>query len=218
MTNQIEPYTEWWSDQNQRAVDDQGPLLVSIGDSTAIGIGASHPERSYVGRLRNRLSEHRDESWRVLNLARSGARLNDGIDRQLPILDRLRAEGLEPSLVVACIGTNDLVWGRETAALRAGLRTLVHALPEEAVVATLAGGSARAQLANRTLRTAADERGVPIVVPWGEPGPSGRDRLASDRFHPNDIGYELMSRPFARHLGLPADEATAIPDGPGDDG
>lgn len=43
---QIEPYTQWWSDSNQQAVsgDGDGRLLVVIGDSTAIGIGASAPD------------------------------------------------------------------------------------------------------------------------------------------------------------------------------
>ena len=203
ITKQIDPYTAWWDQQNQEAVASSGPLLVAIGDSTAIGIGASTPSLSYVGRLSAQLSERDETSWRMINLALSGARLEDGLERQLPILEDLVASGPTPSLVTCCIGTNDLVWGKDTTRLRDRLRQLVDRLPDGVVMGTLAGGSARARLANRALRNAVAEReAATLVVPWGEPGPEGRERLAEDRFHPNDIGYELMTQPFARALGI----------------
>ncbi|MDH3293498.1 MAG: hypothetical protein OER95_04150, partial [Acidimicrobiia bacterium] len=49
--DQIEPYTLWWDRQNQLALAGDGSLLVAIGDSTAVGIGASHPGNGYIGRL-----------------------------------------------------------------------------------------------------------------------------------------------------------------------
>lgn len=196
-TAQIEPYTAWWNESNRRWAARSGPLLVAIGDSTAIGIGASSPDRSYVALLHARLAQGTGEPWRVINLALSGARVRDALDRQLPALTRL-----EPDVVTVCVGTNDLVWGRETTALRRRLRRLVDALPPEAVIGTLAGASPRGQFANRALGDAAGERGLPLVNPWGEPGPPPQERLAVDRFHPNDLGYELMWRPFGRQLGL----------------
>ena len=83
-TSQIKPFTKWWSDQNQTALAASGPLLVVIGDSTAIGIGASAPDRGYVGLLRDALSERDGLPWRVVNLAQSGAKTTDGLERQLP--------------------------------------------------------------------------------------------------------------------------------------
>lgn len=195
-TAQIEPYTAWWDAQNQAAADGDGPLLVAVGDSTAIGIGASIPERSYVGRLHHRLRE-RDPAWRAVNLALSGARVADALDRQLPAL-----AGLGADLVVCCIGTNDLVWGKETTALRDQLRRLVAELPDGAVVGRPAGGSPRARMASRALHNAGRERGLAVIDPWAEPTPEGQERLAVDRFHPNDLGYELMEIPYARALGL----------------
>ncbi|MGF1597689.1 MAG: SGNH/GDSL hydrolase family protein [Acidimicrobiales bacterium] len=202
VVEQIAPYTAWWDEQNQEASVADGPLLVAVGDSTAIGVGASHPALSYVGRLRHLLERHHGAPWRVINLARSGARLDDGLDRQVPILDQVRWAGGEPDVVVACLGTNDLVWGKEVTMLRERVRSLVDRLPPATVVGMVAGGSARAQLVNRAIRGRAGELGRTVVDPWAEPTPPGQRRLAGDRFHPNDLGYELMAIPFARALGL----------------
>ncbi len=205
MAAQIEPYTKWWDEQNQQAAAAAGPLLVGLGDSTAIGIGATDPQRSYVGLVHRRLRAHQGEPWRMINLALSGARVSDALDRQLPILAGLRAD-----IVVCCIGTNDLVWGKETTALRAQLRQLVLCLPGDTVIGTLAGGSARALMANRALRNAAKEQGLTTLDPWSEATPTGHERLARDRFHPNDLGYELMAVPFYRALGLPDHRETPL--------
>ncbi|MGH1492506.1 MAG: SGNH/GDSL hydrolase family protein [Acidimicrobiales bacterium] len=207
VSSQIEPYTKWWSDQNQSALQQTDrPLLAVIGDSTAVGIGASAPDRGYVGLVRDAL-DLRDagqaDGWRVINLAQSGARSADGLDRQLPIIDDLQASPSAPSVVICSIGTNDVVWSKDTTSLRERLKELIARLPDCALVALVAGESPRARLANRTIRNAAGERGLPVVNPWGEPGPPPQQRLAADRFHPSDLGHLLMARPFTRQLNAP---------------
>ncbi|MCP3991059.1 MAG: SGNH/GDSL hydrolase family protein [Actinomycetia bacterium] len=202
VTRQIQPYTRWWNDQNQMAARGDGPLLVVVGDSTAIGIGASAPERGYVGRLRDHMRRQHHEGWRVVNLALSGARVSDAIDRQIPIIERL-----QPDLVICCVGTNDVVWERQTG-LRARLHQLAGGLPSGSHFSTLAGSSDRARAANRAIHHAARSHGLHLVNPWEEPGPPPRERLARDWFHPNDTGHELMARAFSRNL-------TAAVPGPG---
>ncbi len=224
VTDQIEPYTAWWDAQNQRVVDGSGPLLVAIGDSTALGIGASAPEHSYVGLLHAALTARAGDagdqgSWRVVNLGLSGARLQDALDRQLPILHDLAERGPRPDAVVCCVGANDLAWGRDVAKLGAKLTTLATSLPAGAVVGTLSGASARGRLANRSLRTVADGHDLELVDTWSEPNPGRGSRVAADRFHPNDLGYRLMVRPFARafdvahHLEPLTDEVPASESG-----
>lgn len=198
---QIGPYTRHWSDQNQVAVTGRGPLLVAIGDSTALGIGASAPTRGYVGLLQESLGQRDGRPWRAINLAQSGARAADGVERQLPVLADLIDRGVEPTLVVCCLGSNDVVWSAETTRIRRRLRRLISQLPCGSTVGLVAGGSPRARVVNRAVRQASAEAGCGLVDPWREPGPGPAARLAEDRFHPNDLGYVLMSRPFARHLG-----------------
>jgi lysophospholipase L1-like esterase len=197
VSEQVDPYTRWWCEQNQNDIDRDGPMWVVIGDSTALGIGASAPGRSYVGVFRRRLDEARASRdhprWRVVNLAMSGARVSDAIDRQLPILDDLPGA----DLVTCLIGTNDLLWSTGRG-LSDRLRVVAELLPDGAVVGTVAGASPRALSANRALRRAAAERGLTVFDPWREPGPARR--LAADRIHPNDIGYRLMARALARRV------------------
>ncbi len=206
--NQIEPYTEWWNVGNQQALGQSGPLLVVIGDSTAIGIGASSPERGYVSNVVRGLSERDGEQWRVINLAQSGARVSDGVTRQLPIVQQLFERGPNPDLIISCIGANDLVWGREVFKLRTEIQLLVANLVPPAIVCELGGESPRTRMANRAIRNAAVEQQLDLVQPWSEPGPEYRQRLSSDRFHPNDLGYALMSQPFLRQLGCEAADLT----------
>lgn len=205
VTAQITPYTAWWSEQNQDALGQPGPLLVVIGDSTAIGIGASAPDRGYVGLLRDALDRRDDppDPWRVINLAQSGARVPDGLERQLPILTQVIETFGEPAVTVSLIGSNDVAWSMETTLLRNRLRELIGHLPTESLIGLVAGGSPRARLANRAIKEAAANNGHRIINPWAEPGPSTGARLAEDRFHPNDLGYSLMARPFARALDAP---------------
>ena len=203
VTAHIEPYTRWWSEQNQTALTDDGPLLAVIGDSTALGIGASAPDRSYVGLVQAALGRRDGKPWRVVNLAQSGARSADGLERQLPIVERLVADGMQLDSVICCVGTNDIVWSSDTTRVRERMRTLIGRLPGSAMVGLVAGGSPRARLVNRAVRGAAEEAGLATIDPWREPGPPAAERLAADRFHPNDVGYTLMARPFARHLGAP---------------
>lgn len=211
VSGQITPYTRHWSDQNQDAAVADGPLLVAIGDSTAIGIGASAPTRSYVGLLGNALSRRDGRPWRIINLAQSGARAADGVERQLPALVELSDRGVEPTTVVCCLGSNDVVWSSDTTGVREHLRQLIAQLPAGSIVGLVAGSSPRARTVNRAVRQAAADAGCGLVDPWREPGPEPTERLADDRFHPNDLGYVLMTRPFARHLDAPEPEPPVEP-------
>lgn len=198
---QIEPYTNWWSEQNQLAVAADGPLWVCIGDSTCLGIGASSPEMGWVGRTLETLHES-DPSWRVINLAMSGARIVDSLQIHAPILAELVAEGHQPALTTACVGTNDVLWGRTNVTeLRDQVEDLADRLPRPAVMSTIAGSSSRVVLTNRALKQAATDRALVLVDPWREPGEGGVfDRVAEDRFHPNDFGHQLMSDAFVRSI------------------
>lgn len=198
---QVEPYTTWWSEQNQEALAAEGPLWISIGDSTCLGIGASTPELGWVGRTLEALREF-DEGWRVINLAMSGARISDSLELHAPIVESLVAAGHRPALTTACVGTNDVLWGRTNVTeLRDQVEDLADRLPRPAVMSTIAGSSSRVALTNRALKQAATDRDLALVDPWREPGPGGVfDRVAEDRFHPNDVGHHLMSDAFVRSI------------------
>ncbi|NNE96816.1 MAG: SGNH/GDSL hydrolase family protein [Acidimicrobiales bacterium] len=202
-TAQIHPYTEWWSVQNQAAVRGDGPLLVGIGDSILVGIGASHPSISLLGLVGEALSQRDGRRWRVINLAIPGARVDDALERQLPLVEQVGTV----DQFFCCIGTNDIVWTPALQSLRAGLRSVSDALPPGTVFGPVAGASQRARLANRALREQARINGQLVAPIWNSEHPSKlRDRIASDRFHPNDLGYSVMADVVMNTLsGAPTD-------------
>jgi len=201
VSKQVKPYTEWWSEQNQVALKSAGPLWVCIGDSTCLGIGASQPDKGWVGQTLATLRQS-DPRWRVINLAMSGARIVDALEMHAPVVADLVTAGHQPALTTACVGTNDVLWGRTNVTeLRDQVEDLADRLPRPAVMSTIAGSSSRVALTNRALKQAATDRALVLVDPWREPGPGGVfDRVADDRFHPNDFGHQLMSDAFVRSI------------------
>ena len=77
-------YRRYWEESNERARRADGPLWVAVGDSTAQGIGASAPDRGYVGQLLARLRDEQHRPWRVVNLSATGARIVDVAREQVP--------------------------------------------------------------------------------------------------------------------------------------
>ncbi|MGJ7440359.1 SGNH/GDSL hydrolase family protein [Aquipuribacter sp. MA13-6] len=78
VTRGIERAREFWSGPQG---DPGGLLYVALGDSTAQGVGASRPDRGYVGLLAQRLRERTGTAVQVINLSSSGARIHDPTDR-----------------------------------------------------------------------------------------------------------------------------------------
>ncbi len=196
--DQIEPYTQWWNAQNERALIDAGetggPTVAVIGDSMAVGIGASSPEKGYLGLVRDQLVANDGRPWQMINLGQWGDKLTDGIERQIPALDTIP----KPDLLIVCLGSNDMVWGASPRKLRKGLDAIMEAIPAPAQVSTLIGASPRAIIANRALVRLADQYGHEVVDPWFK----WKGKQASDRFHPNDEGYVLMAKAFCATAGV----------------
>lgn len=115
------------------------------------------------------------------------------LDEQLPAAGRL---GIDPGLVTVAVGANDVRRGRR-AVLAPALERLLAALPGEAVVGTIPGRPNVVHPFNELIRQRSSERGLrvaetadAITAPW-------RGKLASDFFHPNDVGYAAWACAFA---------------------
>jgi lysophospholipase L1-like esterase len=189
---QVEPYAQAWRRDNLVALASSGPMWVALGDSLSLGIGASAHDRGWVGVLGTLLP-----GWRVVNLAVSGGRIRDVLDRQLPALQAL---GAVPDLVTVLVGSNDVFSRQRRRALTADLTTLLDRLPPGAVVGNQPGDLPAALELNRVIDDTVVRRDlrlaefrVPRMRDW-------RGRLAADRFHPNDEGYAGIADVFARAL------------------
>jgi lysophospholipase L1-like esterase len=192
-------YGRYWEESNERARQADGPLWVAVGDSTAQGIGASAPDRGYVGQLLVRLRDEERRPWRVVNLSVTGARVTDVVREQVP---RINEVG-EPELVTCAAGANDVIRFGFRGVVEA-LRDLIRVLPPRAVLATIPQGllPGRTRELNQIIRADAPAAGLRVADAWAHTGPPWQGKYAADDFHPNDTGYGDWRVAFAEAIGL----------------
>lgn len=197
MADAIPVHSKWWREQAKR---DGELLFVAVGDSTAQGIGASRPGHSYVGMLARDLRSHSARSVRVVNLARSGARLREALAEQVPKLAEL-----EPDLLTVAIGANDIA-DFDAVRFEREFDELCEALPKHAIVSEVPafyfGKPARdAAWANRIIHRIAARHGLDVVelhaATLRQTGVwYALNQVAADFFHPNDRGYRVWADAF----------------------
>ncbi len=187
---QVVPYAQDWQQHNTDvlAAAGDGPLWVAMGDSMTLGIGASMPQRGWVGQLAARMP-----GWRVLNLGINGGRVLDVLERQLPMLESLDPA---PDLVTVLIGSNDMMNPRLRRSLDADLPELLRRLPTRTVVGNQPGTHPAALRVNAIIDQAVADHRLVLAELRDPRTRSWRDKLAADRFHPNDRGYAGIAEVF----------------------
>ena len=187
--------------------------IVWLGDSTAIGYGAS----SAANGLPARLSVLLGHQVRPAVLARGGARIRDVVEHQLP-----RLSGSVPALVFISVGANDVMHLTRRKSFLRDYETLLSQLPPDAPVILLgvpdmgalprlrqplrAVAGWRSRSLDALVRDLAGARsGSCRHIDMGAlAGPvvrrDPRRYLAADRYHPNDEGYALCAEMVAAAL------------------
>lgn len=187
----------WW---REHAKLDGELLYVAMGDSAAQGIGATAPNRGYVGLLADDIRATTGRTVRVVNLSVSGATVALAVADQLP-----RFEKLKPDIVTVAIGANDIV-EFDAARFESGLRRLFAALPDHAIVADLPyfylpWNERKVKVANGILRRLAAEFNLTVAPLYRSTKHHGirgiLTTFAKDFFHPNDRGYLIWQSAFA---------------------
>ncbi len=193
---QVAPFADAWRRRNAEVLAPSsevgGPLWVALGDSMTLGIGASAPDQGWVGQLATGMT-----GWRVLNLAINGGRVRDVLDRQLPVLEGLAEP---PELITLLIGSNDLMSPRLRKSLSGDLATLLARLPVGTVVGNQPGGYRAALRVNRMIDDAVTEQGLVLAELRDPRTRNWRNKLAADRFHPNDRGYRGIAEVFGEAI------------------
>ncbi|HWU45672.1 MAG TPA: SGNH/GDSL hydrolase family protein [Humibacter sp.] len=192
--------SKWW---REHAAVSGEILYVAMGDSAAQGIGATAPDRSYVGVIAGRIAQLTGRTVRTVNLSVSGARVKDAVAVQLPAFRELA-----PDIVTVAIGANDVA-EFEPAGFERDVRELFAALPPHAIVADLPyfylpRNERTVAYANAVVRRLAREFGLtvaPLYRTTRHAGMRGALTLfAKDMFHPNDRGYRLWADAFTPAL------------------
>lgn len=197
---EMQPVTAaWWRERRKTAGDF---FYLAIGDSTAQGIGASAPGRSYVGQLADRIEAELGTPIRVTNLGVSGATtalcLRDQMPKALPLIAQ------NPDLITLDIGANDIaMW--DPVLFHRNISRILDPLPRSTVVGELPcfhlrHNDRKVAQANGILHAIAADRGftvVPLHDATEERGLRGiLTEFAQDAFHPNDRGYQVWADTF----------------------
>ena len=202
LAQSVAVYRAYWAEPRG---EPGGLLYVALGDSAAQGIGASRPERGYVGLLAERIREQTGRPVRVVNLSSSGATIRDLLDMQLPRLRELR-----PDVVTVEVGGND-VRSYDPARFSADVDELTAALPVGTLIADVpdfmhgrwgdraaeaagivAAGAGAHQLRIVPLHDAQRDRGAGAML----------TDFAADWFHPTDRGHRVWADAFWNELRI----------------
>lgn len=188
--SQREPYAQYWDEQNRVALAESGPLWVTLGDSMAQGIGASHPSAGFVPAVLEKLRNETGEPWRVINLAMTGARVGHVVEHQLPAL--LSAE-LDPAVTTCIIGFNDFIGRTRPSTLKRNAEMLIEEVPLGTLVGRVSTRrfTTRATVLAEAFGAGMDAGRISIFDPWR--WPDSDDILARDRIHLNDKGYGYVA-------------------------
>ncbi len=201
----VDSFTTYWKNQNQAA---QGDLLfVALGDSAAQGLGASEPEKGYVGLLAKALAKN-NASVKTVNLSVSGAKIADVTRVQIPQLNQLGVNA--QTIITMDIGGNEMRAFNEES-FRNDMDELMQQLPKQTIVAEVpyfGGGRYRkyepnVPIANTIIHELASTYGFK-TAPLYEITKS-RDSLktyAPDLFHPSNTGYKNWADAFKQALEL----------------
>ncbi len=171
---------------------------VALGDSAAQGLGASNPENGYVGLIAKKYAESTGKSVRVVNVSRSGAKINDVLRTQLSAI-----KDIKPDLVTIEIGANDIATFTDKT-FREEFTTLVGKLPKNTYVANMPYFGSRpsrrpkayeaTKIINSIVPTRPDLQLVDLQTITKE-----RDNIlgyAADYFHPNNRSYKNWAEAF----------------------
>jgi lysophospholipase L1-like esterase len=194
--------------------EDGEPLtLVVLGDSSVAGVGADAAEDTLAYGVAKALSDQYLVSLHALGV--SGSRLADVVGKQLAQVD-----GLEPDIVLVCVGTNDVTHGTRLREARRQLRMLVDGLAEVAPDAkVIVSGLPPAETATAFHRPLRDLIGLRALLFTrlyrAELAPHGisvfdiakltksafhgkREMFSADRFHPSSAGYAFLGTIYGR--------------------
>lgn len=171
---------------------------LALGDSAAQGIGASSPMKGYVGVIANRIAEKTGKTVKIINISKTGAKMNDYLKDQAPIVKKTQAD-----IVTIEIGANDVAkFDPDT--FRSDFKKVLATLPNGAYVSNMPpfnsrlGSTTNAKTASMII----DEelKKIPKLVFVDLQKQTSENQsifgFAPDLFHPNNLSYKNWADAF----------------------
>lgn len=192
---QVGRYRSYWDRNNSKPAQPDEILYVALGDSTAQGIGASHPDNGYPGIVREELTRREGKPVRLVNLSKSGAKVKDALAKQLPALQKLGID--DKTIITIEIGANDMI-AFSPANFESEMDALMANLPKQTVISDIPYfGDGRlkskqpdVEAANKIMYKLASKHGftlAPLHERMNRNG--GFKTFAADWFHPSNYAY-----------------------------
>ena len=199
----ISRYANYWNLQAART-DQTNPLIyVALGDSAAQGIGAASPEKGYVGLIAAKLTNKTQRPVKIINLSKTGAKIGDVLEVQLPKLSQLK-----PDIVTLEIGANDIKTFNAPI-FEKQVKELLDRMPANAYISDIPYFGGRSRLldssqernvlvANKILHQQATSKNIRLVELHQTTFKRNQNFwvYAIDYFHPNAIGYRAWADAF----------------------
>lgn len=192
---QIFRYRAYWNKVSYQPVPSGNLVYAALGDSAAQGVGATKPEKGYVGLVAKDLGKSSGKKVSIINLSKSGANVADVLDKQLP---QLYDFGPKSDWVITLdIGANDMTDYKEQK-FTSQMDQLMSHLPKQTLIADipsfrgsrLAKHEPSVEAANAVMRKLAQKHGF-VLVPLHDriAANNGWRTYAADWFHPSNYAY-----------------------------
>jgi len=185
--------------------------LISVGESTVAGIGASTHEAALTGQLALALNRRSKRSVNWLVVARSGVNARSSLTELVPKLAGRRAD-----VVLIALGVNDSIEFHTARRWASDIERLIDAIRGEVgdALVLLAGvppldyfpalpqplsfvlGARSASLGEASVDIAQKMKRV-VHVPFQIEKGGSRQLFCSDGFHPSELGYSLWAEQLA---------------------
>jgi acyl-CoA thioesterase I len=203
LSRSVATYKNYWENQASMPIYEGSLIYAALGDSTAQGIGASSPDKGYVGLNAKRLAAFSGRPVHVINLSVSGADIKHLTDVQLPMLKKLNLP--EDAVITLAIGANDLKDFKADIFL-AQTEELFKQLPMRTIVADIpyfGGGRARdhetdAVVASGIISSVAGKFNLRVAaLHHATESKDSFKAYGADWFHPSNKGYENWHSAFS---------------------
>lgn len=215
--SQVGSNAGYWAARRDEAKSSRAIVFMAIGDSTAQGIGASKPDKGYVGILAEKIELETGRPVKVVNVSLTGAQMQDAANRQAQLIEKYK-----PDVLTVVVGMHD-VKDFQPAAFAASLDDLLINLPKGSIISdvpTLGGGPAEDRVEQMNKIIVDRIRKEPVIyVPlydYTRSKDSVFQNYAYDWYHPNDRGYEIWAEAIwpsvqQRLRQLKVDDGAAAP-------
>ena len=199
----VKGYKAFWEEQIAKPTGPTDFVYIALGDSVAQGIGASSPQKSYVGQIAQHIESTTGRKVHIINVSVTGALASEVVVAQLP-----RMKGLKPDLVTLDIGANDINKKIPMAELEKNIRTILAAIPTKNTIVSdipnFGGGPKQSTIASASepIRAIITEYGFQVAPIYQFTSVTVHDwsTYAADFFHPSDKGYRNWYAAFATKL------------------